>query len=99
MEEASSDKGLPFDHDELRAKAVDATRAEVDRLELPFGLRPPEFTLGQLQVTCEQLLGRQLDKSSFRRRIADRELIEPVEGATRGGANRPAQLFQRRRSI
>ncbi len=97
VEDASGDKALAFDHAELVAKAVDATRAEVDRLELPFGFLPAEFTLGELQATCEQLLGRRLDKSSFRRRIADRELIEPVEGATRGGANRPAQLFRRRR--
>jgi len=52
--------------------------------------------LGELQATCEQLLGHRLDKSSFRRRLADRDLVEPIEGATRGGPFRPAQLFRRR---
>lgn len=65
VEAASSDNGLAFDHAELVAKAVDATRAEVERLELPFGFLPMEFTLGELQATCEQLLGRWLDKSSL----------------------------------
>ena len=96
-EDASSDNELAFDHAELVAKAVDATRSEVDRLELPFGFLPTEFTLGELQVTCEQLLGRRLDKSSFRRRLSERDVLEPVEGAMRGGAFRPAQLYREKR--
>jgi ADP-ribose pyrophosphatase YjhB (NUDIX family) len=98
VEEAMEDGGLAFDHAALIGQAVKATRDEVDVLELPFGFLPAEFTLGELQVTCEQLLGRRLDKSSFRRRLADRGLLEPVEGAVRGGAFRPAQLFRRKRA-
>jgi 8-oxo-dGTP diphosphatase len=69
----------------------------VDGLELPFGFLPEEFTLGELQSTCEELLGRRLDKSSFRRRLSERDVLEPVEGAMRGGAFRPAQLYRERR--
>jgi ADP-ribose pyrophosphatase YjhB (NUDIX family) len=94
VEEDGSDKGLAFDHAELVSQAIDATRAELDRLELPFGFLPAEFTLGELQAICEQLLGRRLDKSSFRRRLADRDLLEPVPGAMKGGAYRPAQLYR-----
>jgi hypothetical protein len=85
-----------FDHGALVAQAVDALRAEVDRLELPFGFLPPTFTLGELQALCEALLGRRLDKSSFRRRLAERELLEPVPGEMRTGAFRPAQLYRAR---
>lgn len=94
VEDAAGDKALAFDHAVLIGQAVEATRAEVDALELPFGFLPDEFTLGELQATCEQLLGRRLDKSSFRRRLADRHMLEPVQGATRGGAYRPAQLYR-----
>ena len=51
----------------------------IERLELPFGFLPMEFTLGELQATCGQLLGRRLDKSSFRRRLAERDVIEPAQ--------------------
>lgn len=85
---------LAFNHAELVARAVAATREEVERLELPFAGLPPKFTLGELQGACEQLLGRPLDKSSFRRRLAERELVVPVQGEMRGGANRPAQVFR-----
>jgi 8-oxo-dGTP diphosphatase len=97
VEDAIGDKGLAFDHAALIGQAVGVTREEVDALELPFGFLPDEFTLGELQVTCEQLLGRRLDKSSFRRRLADRDLVEAVEGAMRGGAFRPAQLYRHKR--
>jgi hypothetical protein len=96
VEDAMFDRRLAFDHSALVERAVATTRAELDRLELPFGFLPLQFTLGELQTTCEQLLGRRLDKSSFRRRLADRELVEPIEGAMRGGAFRPAQLYQQK---
>ncbi len=95
-EEASLDSELAFDHASLIGVALEATRSEIDRLELPFGFLPERFTLGELQACCEVLLGRRLDKSSFRRRIDERNLVEPVPGEMRTGAFRPAQLFRRR---
>ena len=81
----------------LIQQAVNATREEINRLELPFGFLPDQFTLGELQSTCEALLGHRLDKSSFRRRIDERPLIEPVAGEMRVGAFRPAQLYRKRK--
>lgn len=54
---------------------------------------PATFTLTELQTLCEQLAGRALDKSSFRRKLRDRELVEAVEGEFVRGANRPALLY------
>lgn len=93
---AMADKSLAFDHAALVSRAVESTRAEVERLDLPAGFLSEQFTLGELQACCEQLLGRRLDKSSFRRRLSDRELVEPVEGEMRTGANRPAQVYRLR---
>ena len=94
VDEVAEDKSLAFDHAVLVAQAATTTRAEVDQLDLPAGLLPDTFTLGELQSTCEQVLGRKLDKSSFRRRLADQGLVEPVAGAMKGGANRPAQVYR-----
>lgn len=94
--DAISDESLAFDHAQLIARAVEHTRAEIERLELQAGFLPDQFTLGELQSICEQLLGRALDKSSFRRRLADRHLVEPVDGVMRIGANRPAQVYRLR---
>lgn len=98
VDEAMADEELAFDHNQLIHQAVAATRAEIDRLELPFGFLPTQFTLGELQETCEAILGRSMDKSSFRRRINERELVEPVPGELKTGAFRPAQLYRKRES-
>jgi len=95
-DEASGDARLAFDHNELIQAAVEANRDEIDRLELPFGFLPMSFTLGELQSCCEAILGRRLDKSSFRRRLEERNLVEAMPGEMRTGAFRPAQLYRRR---
>jgi 8-oxo-dGTP diphosphatase len=96
VEEATADRKLAFDHAALVERAVDVTREEVRRLELPFGFLPEAFTLTELQVVCEHLLGDRLDKSSFRRRLDALGVVDPIEGEMRGGAYRPAQLYRRR---
>ena len=95
VDEAIADAKLAFDHTDLIRSAMEATRAEIERLELPFGFLPEAFTLGELQACCEALLGRRLDKSSFRRRLDERGLLEALPGEMRTGAFRPAQLFRR----
>jgi ADP-ribose pyrophosphatase YjhB (NUDIX family) len=95
VSEAMADEGLAFDHSQIIQQAVEATRAEIERLDLPFGFLPTLFTLGELQATCEAILGRRLDKSSFRRRINERKLVEPVPGELKTGAFRPAQLYRK----
>jgi 8-oxo-dGTP diphosphatase len=71
-------------------------RAEVDRVDIPFAVLPPTFTLGELQQYCENMLGRKLDKSSFRRRLDDRGCVEPIRDEFRVGANQPAQVYRGR---
>lgn len=93
-DEAAADSQLAFDHAQLVQRAVDVTRSETEQLLLPAGFLPESFTLGELQATCEQILGHSLDKSSFRRKLADRDLVEPISGVRRGGANRPAQVYR-----
>ena len=94
VDQAIEDEALAFDHADLIRRAVTATREQIEALNLPTGLLEEQFTLGDLQLTCEQILGKKLDKSSFRRKLANRNIVEPVEGATRGGAFRPAQLYR-----
>jgi 8-oxo-dGTP diphosphatase len=96
VDETTGDSTVAFDHPAVIEQAVLATRAEVGAMDLPLSILPRTFTLGELQVICERILGRQLDKSSFRRRLADAELVEPLEGEMRAGPFRPAQLHRAR---
>lgn len=93
-DQVMEDAHLAFDHAELIRNAVEATRRRIELMAMPAGLLGEQFTLGDLQMVCEQVLGKKLDKSSFRRKLASRNIVEPVEGETRGGAFRPAQLYR-----
>jgi hypothetical protein len=87
VDDAIADRSLAFDLSTLVSRAVESTRAKVERLDLPVEFLPEQFTLGELQSCCEQLLGRRLDKSSFRRRLADRQLVEPLSGGPQSQAD------------
>jgi 8-oxo-dGTP diphosphatase len=54
---------------------------------------PPEFTLGELQQIFEAILGAQLEKKSFRRRVLDANVVEEI-GSVRSTAHRPAALYR-----
>lgn len=87
-------RALAFDHKSLLSEAIDRLRAKTEYTALPVHMLPEQFTLTDLQRTFEIILARPIDKSAFRRRIRDADILEEIEGAFRGGANRPAQLYR-----
>jgi 8-oxo-dGTP diphosphatase len=87
---------LAFDHASLAQRAVEQLRSEVADLHFPTGLMDEGFTLGELQAASEAVLGKVLDKSSFRRRLDAAGVVEPVAGEMRAGPNRPAQVYRLR---
>ena len=86
-------RGFPFDHDEIVAAAADALRADYREAPDPAGLLPEPFTLRQLQHVHQAVLGEELPKDSFRRRMEP--LLEPVGEWTSGTVGKPARLFGR----
>ena len=64
---------------------------------MPVHLLPVCFTLGELQSVYERILGRTLDKSAFRKRIAEADFVEALSGEMRRGSNRPAQIYRTRK--
>lgn len=85
---------LAFDHSQLLARALATLRDKVERGALPLHLLPAKFTLTDLQRACEAILGRELDKGAFRRKIADQPTLVPVRGEFLRGPQRPAQLYR-----
>jgi ADP-ribose pyrophosphatase YjhB (NUDIX family) len=92
--EAITDKRLAFDHAQIISQAHKSLQAEVSDLRFTPGLLEEPFTLGELQAASEVVLARELDKASFRRKIDVAAVVEPIEGAMRTGAFRPAQLYR-----
>jgi 8-oxo-dGTP diphosphatase len=90
---------LAFDHSEILACALERLRGKVRYAPLGFELLPRRFTLTQLQRLYEIILGRDLDKRNFRRKIHGMGLLVDTGEMQRGRAHRAARLyrFDRRR--
>ncbi len=87
--------GLPFDHQQIVAAALERVRNKSSYSSLPVYLCGDTFTLPQLQSVYEALLGEPVNKVSFRRKIEEFDILEPIEGAMETGkAHRPAQLYR-----
>jgi 8-oxo-dGTP diphosphatase len=85
---------LCFDHNRIIDFALERLRNKSTYSSLPCYLLPKLFTLTELQQTYEQVLGQKLDKSAFRRKLAELDFLEPVKDAIRTGSHRPAQLYR-----
>ena len=86
---------LPFDHTTIVETAVERLRSKSQYSSLPCFLVGELFTLPQLQRVYEALMGEPIHKVSFRRKMTEMDVLEPVEGQTdAAGAHRPAQLYR-----
>lgn len=83
---------LAFDHDDILAYAIERLRNKLEYTTVGFQLLPKKFTLTQLQRVYEAILGRQLDKRNFRRKVELLDILTPLKEWDRG-ATRPAQLY------
>ncbi len=86
--------GLAFDHAEILGAAVKRLRGKLDYAALGFQLLPDRFTLRDLQTVHETILGRELNKDSFRRRMLATGLIEPTGEREQNVLHRPAELYR-----
>jgi len=86
---------LPFDHNEIVAKAIQRLRDKSTYSSLPAFLLPHEFTLNDLRGLYERITGEPIDRANFRRQIVDaQKLVVPTGNRRRGLAHRPAEFFR-----
>lgn len=86
---------VAFDHGAIVAAAVERLRGKSSYSALPAFLLPPSFTMAELHAVYQQVLGTRLDPASFRRKIIGQGIVEEAH-SRRGGAHRPAVLYQLR---
>jgi 8-oxo-dGTP diphosphatase len=86
---------LTFDHSEIIATALTRLRGKLDWSDIAYDLLPDAFTLRELQIVHEVILGRRLNKPAFRKRMLDTGRLIPTGQRESGGAAfRPAELYR-----
>ena len=86
---------LIHDHGAILKYALTRLRYKLEYTAVGFELLPQTFTLTELQGAYEAVLGEDLDKRNFRRRILRAGVIEATK-AYRTSEGRPARLYRYR---
>lgn len=87
-----------FDHAEILRFVFKRIQGKLAYTDLALHLLPEMFTLRSLQQVYETLLGRKLNKDSFRRTVTSSGLVEPTNRYEQSVDHRPAALYRRGRT-
>ncbi|OLP20150.1 NUDIX hydrolase [Leptolyngbya sp. 'hensonii'] len=85
---------LAFDHDRILITALNRVKGKVRYEPIGFELLPPKFTLSQLQQLYETVLGQELDKRNFRKKILQMDLLQELDEMQTNVRHRAARLYQ-----
>lgn len=85
---------LYSDHNEMVDRSILMLRRRLSTEPLSFNLLPEYFTLTQLQHVYEAILGEEIDKRNFRKRIKMMEFIEKTEYIDKVTSRRGAALYR-----
>ena len=85
---------LYSDHNEMVRKAINLLRRRISTEPLSFNLLPELFTLTQLQHVYEAILGEEIDKRNFRKKIKTIDFIEKTELIDKVNSKRGAALYR-----
>jgi 8-oxo-dGTP diphosphatase len=85
---------LAFDHAEIVSAALKKLKDKIISQPIGFNLLPEKFTLSQLHRLYESILGRDLDKRNFRRKMLKLKLVESLDEKQEGVPHKPSQYFK-----
>lgn len=90
--ELTESKGIAFDHAKIIEYAVERLRNKIEYTDIAFSLMPERFALTELQQVYEVILGKELLKANFRRKISD--MVVETGEYTKDAGHRPSKLFK-----
>jgi 8-oxo-dGTP diphosphatase len=83
-----------FDHARILGVAVGRLRGRLNYSAIGYELLPEEFTLRDLRVVHETILGRALNKDAFRRRMLASGDLRATGRLESSVGHRPAELYR-----
>lgn len=84
---------LAFDHQEIIDRALERLRSKLQYQPIGFNLLNEEFPFSDLERLYSTILGKEIDRRNFRKKILSFELLTPTLLQKKEGSGRPAKLF------
>ncbi len=84
---------MAMDHKEIVEKALLALREKISIKPIGFNLLPEKFTLSALQKLYEAILGKELNRGNFYRKIKNLGILKKLDEQKRGGAHKAPDLY------
>ncbi len=84
---------MAYDHNEVVELAMARLRRRLVNRPIGFKLLPKEFTMTDLQQLYEQILGTDLDKRNFRKKVTKLNILIPTGHETTDNPGRKPRLY------
>lgn len=85
---------LIYDHNKIFNYSLKHLQKRVRQAPVGFNLLPEKFTLLQLQQLYEEILGMEMDKPNFRRKILKMKLLVDLDEKQTDVSHRAAKLYK-----
>lgn len=85
---------LAFDHSTILKMALERIRAKITYEPVGFELLEDKFLFGELEKLYMAILGREIDRRNFRKKMLALEILDQLDEKVSEGRGRPAHLFQ-----
>lgn len=85
---------LLFDHNDMVEKALVTLRLQIYHQPIGINLLPEKFTLPEIHVLYETILGKELDRRNFPKKLLALGLIKKLNEQRHIGAHRSPYLYQ-----
>ncbi|GAB3167401.1 NUDIX hydrolase [Telluribacter humicola] len=85
---------LMQDHSQILEKALEALRLQLAYQPIGYNLLAEKFTMPELQKLYETILGKQLDRRNFQRKILAYDILERLDERRSGVAHKAPYLYR-----
>lgn len=85
---------LAYDHSPMLKAAVERVQAKLEYTNVAWSLLPVEFTLTNLRETYEAILGHDIDKRNFIKKVLALDMLEETGKREMNASHRPGALYR-----
>lgn len=85
---------LSFDHKGILKMAIERLQGKITYEPIGFELLDKKFPFSDLEKLYTTLLGREIDRRNFRKKIVGLNVLDELDEKVSKGSGRPANLFQ-----